>query len=145
MRTAALILALSISPAFAGEPVPKVYDGDTFRIAKTSYRVAGVDTPEIGWRARCAKEAKLAIEAREATKAFLARPYTLTIAPGRDRYGRTLIQVNHADDGVSLSDYLIRKKLGVAYFGRGKRADWCAGEALGSKGFKGFRDRWLRR
>src|SRR5215207_4379135 len=76
-----------------GGPGFSVYDGDTFSIGKERFRLAGVDAPEIGWRARCPLELELAIRAREEVRGFMAQPYDLVPAPGRDRYRRTLITV----------------------------------------------------
>lgn len=116
-------LAVFMGPAKARGPGLSVYDGDTFRIGEVSYRVAGVDAPEIGWRARCPAEGDLALRAREEVKTFMAHPYVLRKAPGRDRYGRTLIYVEV--EGKGLTEHLIATGLGVPYYGRGRRQNWC--------------------
>lgn len=122
-------ISLCMGPAHAARAKRtglSVYDGDTFSIAQERFRIAGVDAPEIGWRARCPEELELATKAREEVRAFMARPYVLRKAPGRDRYGRTLIYVEV--EGKGLTEHLIASGLGVPYKGRGKRMDWCHGK-----------------
>lgn len=59
----------SVSIRYEG-PAPRprgwpVHDGDTFRIGSERIRILGMDAPEIGRGARCAREQDAAITARD--------------------------------------------------------------------------------
>jgi len=105
--------------------VTSVYDGDTFSGTATpwpnisirvSVRVRGVDTPEIGWRAKCPKEKRLGDIAREFTKESVSGG-VLLYDIGEDKYGRTLARVE-TNRGWDLAEALITAGLGRGYHGR---------------------------
>lgn len=107
-----------------------VYDGDTFSIGSERYRIAGIDAPEIGGRAKCQSERDLGEVARAALRRWMGRSYNLEPAKSRtgrvihEKYGRTLVKVT-LKDGSSATDRLISKGFAVPYAGRGSRMDWC--------------------
>ena len=104
--------------------VASVYDGDTFKInlncslavycEKVPVRVRGVDTPEI--KGKTEREKKLAKQAKEFTKNFLAqKPVNLSNC-GRDKYFRLLCDVKNGQ-GKNLARELIKNDLGYSYQG----------------------------
>lgn len=109
-----------------------VHDGDTVRLATGErVRLAGIDTPELPPRAACDREARLALEAKARLLDLVrnGRQVTLHRPPAErrnvDRYGRLLrdLRVNGRDAG----DILVAE--GLAQVWRGRKAEWCAGEA----------------
>ncbi|MCZ6466830.1 MAG: thermonuclease family protein, partial [Alphaproteobacteria bacterium] len=119
-------------PRFSGPinaRVVSVYDGDTLTVdaelwagltARTTVRVAGVDTPEI--RGKCQAEKDLAIRARDFVRATIGVTVQLTnIRPGKYA-GRMIADV--WVNGQKLSDLLITENLGRPYRG-GRREGWC--------------------
>lgn len=110
--------------SFENVSIASVYDGDTFKInlncsmavycEKVPVRVLGVDTPEI--KGKTEREKKLAQEAKNFTKNFLAQgPVSLTNC-GRDKYFRLLCDVTNGQ-GKNLAQELIKAKLGYSYYG----------------------------
>ncbi len=133
----ALILALAPAPAVGAEPIPgpvnarvvSVYDGDTLTVdaapwpgltARTSVRVAGVDTPEI--RGKCQAEKDQAIRARDFVRATVGATVQLTKIRHGKYAGRVVADV--WVNGRKLSDLLIAENLGRPYHG-GRREGWC--------------------
>lgn len=100
-----------------------VVDGDTFKFAGETIRVADIDTPETH-PPRCAREARLGERATVRMQELLnAGP--VTIQPYKrphDRYGRLLAVVTR--DGVSLGERLVAEGLARRYDG-GHRRGWC--------------------
>lgn len=114
------------------DEVRSVYDGDTFKVTiksvhpligdKVSIRVAGVDTPEL--RAKCDKEKKLAILAKQYTVQFLRSANVVELRNiERGKYFRIVADVYA--DGRSLTNELLSRGLGVPYDG-GKKVNWCS-------------------
>lgn len=99
-----------------------VIDGDTFRMAGASIRIADIDAPETH-PSRCAKEARLGERATIRMQAMLNEgPFELeTVDRDTDRYGRKLRVVTR--DGASLGDMLVAE--GVARTWTGQREPWC--------------------
>ncbi len=139
--TAAALVAMLAFPAHAAaagaDAIPgpvnarvvSVYDGDTLTVdaapwpgltARTSVRVAGVDTPEI--RGRCQREKDLAIRARDFVRATVGAQVQLTNVRLGKYAGRVIADV--WVDGRKLSDLLIAENLGRPYHG-GRREGWC--------------------
>ncbi len=132
-----LVLAGGQAPAAAADPilgpinarVVSVYDGDTLTVdaapwpgltARTSVRVAGVDTPEI--RGKCQAEKNQAIRARDFVRATVGAMVRLTdVRPGKYA-GRVIADVWINEQ--KLSDLLIAENLGRPYHG-GRRESWC--------------------
>ncbi len=105
-----------------------VVDGDTFKLADTSYRVTGIDTAEMD--ARCPAEAAQAEASAAALQAWLNRgPFELAtrVDQPTDRYGRTLAIVKRVRaDGSEerLADWMLREGGARGYDG-GLRGGWC--------------------
>jgi micrococcal nuclease len=98
-----------------------IIDGDTFRVAGETIRIADIDTPEV--RGRCLYETELAARATQRMRALLlAGPFELeSIARDEDRYGRKLRVVTRG--GRSLGDQLVAE--GLARTWTGRREPWC--------------------
>lgn len=97
-------------------------DGDTIRAGDERIRIIGIDTPELGKRARCAAELKAAEKARDfLTSALKTGPVTIT-RQGQDVYGRTLAYVHV--NGRDIAETMIDLELGRPYMG-GRRGGWC--------------------
>ena len=125
LGVAALHAALALAQEYQRGPA-RVIDGDTFVLRDGQrVRVAGLDTPERGHRARCPREQALAVRATERARALLADGFTLLPARSRDKYGRLLASVV-LPDGRDFAAVLIDEGLGASYRGRGPRVDWCA-------------------
>lgn len=99
-----------------------VVDGDTFWLEGVKYRVADVNTPEIG-QPQCAQEAALGKEAtRRFAQLLSSGPFELhRIDRDEDQYGRKLRVIER--DGKSLGDILVAE--GLAHEWRGRREGWC--------------------
>jgi endonuclease YncB( thermonuclease family) len=127
-----------ISAAAAQEivhwPIVEIYDGDTVYaeiptlpapLRRVGLRLAGIDAPELGRRARCAGEAALADRARAKLAQMLANG-AIAIKPiGWDKYGGR-VDVEIFAGGISVADRLVGAGLARRYDGNGKRAGWCA-------------------
>lgn len=110
------------------------YDADTitFNIPlihpllgkKISVRLRGIDTPEI--RGKCSNEKKRALEAKQEVQGLLTRAKRIDLQNiERGKYFRIVADV--IIDGNSLTQYLLKKKLGYPYMGGKKQKNyWCA-------------------
>ncbi len=115
-------------------PVParvvSVTDGDTVLVrariwlgqdVETRIRLEGVDTPEM--KARCAKERRLAIKARDFVKRRIGgRTVDLFHIQYGKYAGRVVARIRDADG--DLSKAIIAAGLGRPYDG-GRRRSWC--------------------
>ena len=140
-----LLLLLLIVPALAlAQKTPKgvtydaqivrVSDGDTIVIAapflpaplkpELAVRVFGVDTPEKGHRAQCAKEAAAAELASAYTKDLIknGKKFQVTLYSWDKFGGRVLGDV--IVDGRSVRAGLIQNGLAREYYGEAKQS-WC--------------------
>lgn len=132
------ILILMKSTAHAA-PYPhkvlRVLDGDTVEIEalflppelgkKLHVRVLGVDTPEKGAMAKCAKENELSLKAKDFTHDKIADAKEVLIDIKKwDKYGGRVLGDVYID-GKKLTDLLIENNFGVAYYGKKKVKDWC--------------------
>src|SRR5690606_35590210 len=107
----------------AGRHAPTcVIDGDTFRLAGETIRIADIDTPEVR-DYRCSAEYALGDRATGRLVALLnAGPFTLRrIDRDRDVYGRSLRIV--VRDGQSVGGMLVTEGLARAW--DGARRGWC--------------------
>lgn len=134
----ALVLSVSVAAMLAqhfeapgfdtaspDRPRLRVIDGDTFADAASGmrYRLANIDTPEAGDRARCATERRLADDATSAARTIIAAAERVAVKPtGRiDAYGRAIAYVQV--DGQDLGALLVARD--VARPWRGRREPWC--------------------
>lgn len=113
--------APSIAPGL--HDLISIHDGDTIRLGDERIRIVGLDTPELGHRARCEAEARAAEQAKQALIAEIARGNVALERQGADRYGRTLARVTV--DGRDVADTLIAQGLARPYAG-GRRDGWCS-------------------
>ncbi|MEP3279573.1 MAG: thermonuclease family protein [Stappiaceae bacterium] len=126
---AAIILCL-IYLEIPGQSQPiagsvKIIDGDTIKIGSEKIRLMGFDTPEMD--ARCTREKRLALKARDRLTVLIGRGELTINRHGEDRWGRTLAYVR--SQGQDVGTVLIKEKLARPYEG-GKRQGWCSGSAL---------------
>lgn len=114
-----LILLCIASPVVAADRGFSTYDGDTTR---ATFRIANIDAPEI--KGQCDAERKLAIKARDFTRAWLAKGAVVIRQDpkrGIDPYGRVLVLMER--NGEDLGRALIAA--GLARPWDGKRHSWC--------------------
>ncbi len=113
----------------------RVYDGDTFFVdidgvpdvfgEGVGVRLRGVDTPEI--RGDCPTEKALAYQAKEYVAAVLESAERIDLLNvTRGKYFRIVASVV-VDEKIHISEELIRKRLGVRYYGGKKTKSWCNG------------------
>ena len=111
----------------------RVYDGDTFyaetldcgwgvSVNKPKFRIARIDTPEKGWRAKTDKERALSLKATAFLKNALDVSHEVLVYSdsGRGKYGRLLVEV--LCDGINIGDALIEAGFARRYDG-GKKSD----------------------
>ena len=99
--------------------VAKVWPGNEIRV---SVRIRGIDAPEL--RARCSKEKRQAVAAREHLIYLLnGKPvHLLSISSGK-YFGRVLANVTTAN-GMSIKENMLESGLVRPYRGK-KRKSWC--------------------
>lgn len=131
--------------AAADIPVDRVvraYDADTVtvqyqkdgKVIVESIRVRNIDAPEMGWRAKCAREAIIAELARDEARRFLAsgKKVELVGVISRDRFKRLRARIEV--DGKDLGQHLLSKKNPdlvrpwIEKGWNGTEKDWCAEE-----------------
>jgi endonuclease YncB( thermonuclease family) len=140
MKAIPLVIFLSYlfscSPSFADLyqwKVIRVIDGDTIQVEapflpkelELFVRVLGIDTPEKGGRAKCKKEADLAIKASEFTESFfkvLGNKATFSDIKWDKFGGRVLANVGIEEN--NLAEELINRGYARAYSGE-KKKSWC--------------------
>lgn len=118
--------------------VIRVIDGDSYKITAPflpaplkqalTLRVAGIDTPEAGWRARCAREARMAMQTSHIVKNWLHLGGYSILLYKWDKYGGRVLGdiVRDCTKGsTSISQHLLVRGYAVAYSGRGQRHNWC--------------------
>ena len=115
-------LALALIPLSAAAAHYSVHDGDTFRIGRERIRVLGMDAPEIGRGARCAREQEAAVAARDYLAQKLTSSSVKIERAGHDVYGRTLARVYV--DGSDVATLMLANGLARPYT-RGRHPDWC--------------------
>ena len=106
----------------------RVYDGDTWycdaldcgwgvSVNKPKFRIARIDTPEKGWRAKTDRERELALKAKAFLKNMLTEAHEVLVYSdlGRGKYGRLLVEV--VCDGINAGDALIEVGLARRYDG----------------------------
>ena len=138
-----LIFSVLLGPAWAADDVPTIegvlfvscHDGDTctFRLTGAAramlgeivkVRLANADAPEIGGRAECPEEAKLALAARDWIAGVLSRARMIRLkwmAPAVSRGNRYAAEIWAGQRNLGL--LLVRKGLGRVPNGR--KPHWC--------------------
>jgi micrococcal nuclease len=118
------------------DTVTRVIDGDTVAIRaewnpypniEWRIRMAGIDTPEKGARASCARERELGTRAHQMTEQLVQQ--TLGRVRLRnvkhDKYGGRLVADVIMADGRSMSDELLKAGMAKRYNGSGPKPNWC--------------------
>lgn len=126
-----LVGATAVALAAQAPPPIEVIDADTVRQGGITWRLAGMDAPEVN-HARCAGERHLGIIAAARLLALLGERGGSIESVGdaarldrwRRRVGRLLIGGSGGEDWAAIA---IREGLAVAYDGRTKRPNWCGG------------------
>lgn len=112
--------------------VVDVYDGDTFTVDKKFYpeelgnikiRIRGIDTGELGYRAKCNTEAQKAIAAKEYLSSRIIGKRVIIRNISADKYGSRVVADVYVGDNL-ISDELIQKNLALPYDG-GEKTTWC--------------------
>lgn len=128
-----LVFAQKSAPVYPAD-VLNVNDGDTVTIAapylpqplkpQIAVRIYGVDTPEKGYRAKCATEDALGKSAAKFTRTQIANAKIKQVVFYEwDKYGGRVLG-DIILDGVSLRRMLIESGYARAYDGK-KKSDWC--------------------
>ncbi len=130
---ALLLTALPVHAGTYNAEYIKSYDADshTFRVDiwpghtfEGNFRLFGVDTPELSWRAKCPSERKSAEYARSYTIGLLQAAKSIRVTvESMGKFGRPLAIVEI--DGEDLRQSLINAGYARRYMG-GKRSTWCA-------------------
>jgi endonuclease YncB( thermonuclease family) len=138
----AALCAVAPGPADAAmrSRVEIIVDGDTFRLARRvapwglriDVRIRGIDTPEAGARARCAKEAHRAAAAFWHLRALIAAAGDrVTLHRVRhDKYGGRInadVVARIGIHDVNLAAAMIEAGHAIRYEGVGARKAWCSG------------------
>lgn len=114
--------------------VIRVSDGDTIVISapylpkplkpELAVRIFGVDTPEKGYRAQCARENELALKASAYTANLIKSGKKIQVTLYRwDKFGGRVLG-DIIVDGESVRAGLIRNGLAREYYGDAKKS-WC--------------------
>ena len=124
----------AVAETFPG-PFPvrlvRIIDGDTIRVEirlwfsqvlTETVRIAGIDAPERGKKARCRSEAEGAERAAARLSELLTAGHLELLDVRREKYGRALATVRVG--GVDVGQTLVREGLARTYQG-GRRLSWC--------------------
>lgn len=138
MKKVLFTLLFAFSATVAANPydykVLKVVDGDTVDFEAKflpeplkpvlKLRVLGIDTPEKGGRAQCAKEAEMGEKATEFAKKSVANAKKIQIKiVSWDKFGGRVLG-DLILDGVNYKDMIIKAGLAREYYGE-KKSSWC--------------------
>ena len=139
----ALLLATTLMAFVSGDEsvtraeVVDVYDGDTINVRAEIWpnifweggvRIRNIDTPEIGWRARCPGEASMGYQAKALVEEYVGDE-VLIINPELGKFAGRVVADVLTSEGVFIDDLLIGAGLANEYHG-GKRKGWCQGEEV---------------
>ena len=102
-----------------GKRVNCVIDGDTFWLDGEKIRIEGIDAPEV--KGKCRHERQLAARATKRLSVLLSRQAIKIERNGKDRFGRTLVQVSTGRGEIGKA--MIRDGLAREY--AGGRRSWC--------------------
>lgn len=92
-------------------------------------RIRGIDTPEVGWRAKCDAERQAAYEAQEILELLVKDRTVALINVEEDKFGGRVLGGVVMVDGLDIAEHLIALGLARAYDGRGAREGWCPADA----------------
>jgi len=121
------LILFSLNCSAAIYKVISVYDGDTFKISfkdefmtNPSVRIRGIDTPELGRRAKCESENISSINAKKFLTGLILNKEVKLENISKDKYGRILsdVFIENIDVGKLLIEKGFAKKYEV-------NIDWC--------------------
>jgi len=139
------ILAFPVQAAYMLLPIVEVYDGDTIKtnlswrlpepLNLVSIRIYGIDTPEMPAasfattgklsRAKCIKEAELALQAKALVVKITEGSNKMKVSDFKwDKYGGRILG-NVTVNKIDIATALIEANLAVEYFGTGIKKNWC--------------------
>jgi endonuclease YncB( thermonuclease family) len=140
-----LISSVAIAQSYMLLPIVEVYDGDTIKtdlswrlpdpLNKVSIRIYGIDTPELPAasyattgklnRAKCVKEAELALKAKSRVQELVGSNTRMKVT--NFTWGRNGARIvgNVSVGGTDIGKTLINEGLAVEYYGSGTKQDWC--------------------
>lgn len=140
-----LISTMAAAQSYMLLPIVSVYDGDTIKtnlswrlpepLNAVSIRIYGIDTPEMPAksyattgklnRAKCVKEAELALKARARVVELVGSNTRMKVTEFRwGKYGSRIL-ANVSIGGVDVAETLIEEGFAVEYYGSGAKQDWC--------------------
>lgn len=112
--------------------VDRILDGDTFQVIvkehppelqKIKVRILSLDTPEL--KGKCEKEKLLALEAKQFLQTLLPSGSTVSLENIKfDKFGGRILATVFIS-GQNISSAIKENKLGVNYFGKGPKFNWC--------------------
>lgn len=141
-----LLVSTSVFADYMLMPIDDIHDGDTIKTHFAEYklpaplnlvsiRINGIDTPEMPaksyyetgklGRAKCVKEAELALKARDAVIKLAEHVRVMKVENFQwGKFGgRILGDVKIS--GVDVATFLIQNGFGIEYHGEAKTHDWC--------------------
>ena len=107
-------------------------DGDTVKCDRDNMRLlgegvpysSGIDTPELGKRARCDTERRLALEAKRILNQWLDTNSVKVLYSGSDdSFGRPLVNI-YLENGEEVGQKLLKQGYAKTWH-RGKKINWC--------------------
>jgi endonuclease YncB( thermonuclease family) len=111
-----------------------VYDGDTIRFEAPSLptpldamkvRVRGIDTPELGPKAKCQSENNRAAAAKARLVQLIGKATTAQLTNFEwDKYGGRVV-ADVKVNGVDVRNIMITEGFAAPYTGKGPKTDWC--------------------
>ena len=114
MGISALILAAAVC-------IANVHDGDSIRLCDGErIRIANIDAPEMQGSPKCQGgrggwcDYRLAVQSRDALRAFLLQGPVVVQRQGKDAYGRTLARVSV--NGRDAGEYLVKAGLARRWY-----------------------------
>ncbi len=127
-----VLLALLFVPGPIEAKVVRVLDGDTVEVkarpwvdleVTTFVRVAGIDTPEKGWRAKCPAERELGERASLLAQKLMPLGATLRLLEvQKGKYAGRVVASVILPDGRDYASILIDEGLAYPYEGKTKRS-----------------------
>jgi len=140
-----LFSTTAIAQSYMLLPIVEVHDGDTIKtnlswrlpspLNDVSIRIYGIDTPEMPAasyattgklsRAKCIKEAELALKAKARVKELVGSNNRMKVTNFTwGKYGGRIV-ANVSVNGLDIGKTLLNEGLAVEYYGSGAKQDWC--------------------
>jgi endonuclease YncB( thermonuclease family) len=127
-RTEATYIDVKFVKVYDGDTIDVSYDGLPPPLNKMRIRLPGIDTPELGAKAKCDFENEAAEAARDFMAATLGKVDVIRVhSPRWDKYGGRIngkVYINNDPKKGLITDVMIKKGFARVYDG-GKRQGWC--------------------